>query len=217
MQSSMVVVDKSFLQGESVLAMRKFATQNRVLMTEALLYELLSNPVDRRSCFLKLPLGENPVEIVMPCGYYLSKEINTRKLAPRPSKGIHRLRFQFNDALLQDDYVLPPEAARTLGEQRQELSRDIASLRERACCMNTFFPDLASLNSAKRQAARAAAEKAVGEPGSLRDFYASLRAPKDSRINNLIKCEGCVLKRNAGCIRDRANRIEVPIACIGVG
>ncbi len=173
-----VVVDKSFLQGESVQAMHRFASQNRVLMTEALLYELLSNPVDRRACFLKFPSQENPVEIVMHCGYYLSKEINTRKIAPSPSLSAHRFSFKFNDALLEDSYSLPPDAVQTLDDQRHELLRDIASLRERASSMDTFFPDLASSNSAKRQAARYAAERAVGEPGSLRDFYASLRAPK---------------------------------------
>lgn len=150
-------------------------------MTEALLYELLSNPADRRSCFLKFPPGENPVDIVMHCGHYLSKEIGTRKPAPRPSNRIHRRRFKFHDALLRDDYLLPLDAEAALEEQHQELSRDVASLRVRACEMNTFFPDLASPNSGKRQAARAAAEKAVGERGSLRDFYASLRAPKGAR------------------------------------
>lgn len=40
---------------------------------------------------------------------------------------------------------------------------------------------------------------------------------KASRRNNLIKFAGCVLKRYADCNRDRADRIEVPIAGIGVG
>ena len=161
--------------------MREFASQRRMLMTEALLYELLSNPVDRRACFLKLPIGENPVDVVMHCGDYLKKEISTRKAAPLPSERVHRRRFKFNEALLQEDYLLPPDASALLEEQQQELSRDIASLRARAADMPSFFPGLAARNSAERQAARASAEKEVGDPGALRDFYASLRAPKGQR------------------------------------
>ena len=38
-----------------------------------------------------------------------------------------------------------------------------------------------------------------------------------SRKNNLIKFRGCVLKRNANWVRDRADRVEVPIACSSAG
>ncbi len=40
---------------------------------------------------------------------------------------------------------------------------------------------------------------------------------KASRRNNLIKCERCALKRDADCVHGRADRVEVPIACVGVG
>ena len=40
---------------------------------------------------------------------------------------------------------------------------------------------------------------------------------KAPRRNSLIKFSGCVLKRNAACSRDRADRVEVPVACISVG
>ena len=43
------------------------------------------------------------------------------------------------------------------------------------------------------------------------------RQGKGSRKNNLIKFERCVLKRDADCKRDRADRVEVPIACSSVG
>lgn len=66
-----VIVDKSFLQGQSKAAIFEFSQENRILMTKALLYELLSNPTDRRSCFEKLPATTNPVDIVMHAGGYL--------------------------------------------------------------------------------------------------------------------------------------------------
>lgn len=182
-----VVLDKSYLQGASLSSIRRLASTHRLLMTEALLYELLSNPNDRRGCFGKLPPSDNPVDIVMHSGYFLSKEIQTRKKAPLPSKSVHRLRFKFNEALLGDGYVLPASAAQALEDQNRELMHDVATLKIRAASMPSFFPDLASPNSGVRQAARLAAERAVTEPGSLRDFYASLKAPKGNRKSPPIK------------------------------
>lgn len=176
-----VVVDKSFIQGRSAQAVRRFAEQYRILMTEALLYELLSNPQDRRACFSKLPPGENPVDIVLHRGAFLRKEIGSRKPVLRPSTKIEKLRFQFNGRLLQPDYQLPPEAQAVLDAQRAEVKVDAASAKERALSMPSFFPDLAARNSRVRQAARIHAEAAVVEPESLMDFYETLRAPKGHR------------------------------------
>jgi hypothetical protein len=150
-------------------------------MTEALLYELLSNTRDRRACFSKLPPGDNPVDVVLHRGAYLRKEIGTRKPVPRPSDRIEKLRFYFNPGLQNADYQLPPEAQQVLDEQRHEVKSDAASAKDRALSMPSFFPDLAARNSRTRRAARDQAEKAVVEPDSLMDFYASLRAPKGQR------------------------------------
>lgn len=176
-----VVVDKSFVQGRKPEAMRRFASQHRLLMTEALFFELLSNPQDRRACFAKLPPGENPVDIVLHRGAYLRKEISTRRPVPRPSTKIEKLRFQFNDRLLHRDYRLPLEAEAVLQEQRNEVVADAASAKARALQMPSFFPELAARKSHTRRAARDIAESQVVEPGALLDFYASLRAPKGQR------------------------------------
>jgi len=44
-----------------------------------------------------------------------------------------------------------------------------------------------------------------------------LKAGQASRRNNLIKFERCALKRDADCVHGKADRVEVPIACVGVG
>jgi len=181
MQTSPVVVDKSFLQGRTKQSLNKFASNHRILMTEALLYELLSNSRDRRACFSKLPPGDNPVDIVLHRGAFLRKEIATRKPVPLPSSRIERLRFKFNEHLLQHDYKLPPEARAVLDEQAREVKTDAASAKIRALAMPSFFPDLAAQNSRVRKAARATAEDQVVQPESLMDFYANLRAPKGQR------------------------------------
>jgi len=181
MQLSAVVVDKSFLQGRTKDAVHRFASQHRILMTEALLFEMLTNPQDRRACFAKLPSGENPVDIVLHRGAYLRKEISTRRPVPQPSTKIEKLRFQFNERLLQHDYTLPSGAQAVVDGQRREVVADAQSAKSRALQMPSFFPELAARKSHVRRAAREDAEKQVVQPGALMDFYTNLRAPKGQR------------------------------------
>jgi hypothetical protein len=181
MSSEPVVVDKSFIQGHKPEAMREFAAQHRILMTEALLFELLSNPQDRRACFAKLPSDDNPVDIVLHRGAFLRKEISTRREVPRPSKKVEKLRFKFNERLLEKDYCLPPKAQAVLAEQHREVVEDAKSTKSRALLMPSFFPDLAARKSHTRRAAREVAEKLIVQPESLMQFYAGLRAPKGQR------------------------------------
>lgn len=177
-----VIVDKSFLQGHTKAAVHDFCKDHRILMTEALLYELLSNPTDRRSCFEKLPATTNPVDIVMHAGGYLKKEIYSRKQAPRPSERIQDFDFEFNTRLRGSEYELPPEAASVLHDQHAELLADVASLKARALHMPDFFPDVFHGSDSERRAARLVAERDIAaRPGKLFDFYASLRAPKGQK------------------------------------
>lgn len=181
MQSLAVVVDKSFIQGRTREAVHRFASQHRLLMTEALLFEMLSNPQDRRACFAKLPSGENPVDIVLHRGAYLRKEISTRRPVPRPSTKVEKFRFQFNERLLREDYSLPIEAKAVLDEQRREVVADAQSAKSRALQMPSFFPELDARKSHVRRAARDEAEAQVVQPSALMDVYAGLRAPKGQR------------------------------------
>lgn len=182
MKRSAVVLDKSFAQGLKSAEMHDFSTKYRLLMSEALLYELLSNPVDRKSCFSKFPSIDNPVDLVMHVGGFLQKEIDRRKPAPRPSEKIEKIHFQFNSRLLDDDYELPPEAALVVTQQRNVLLSDVRSLKERALQSPSFFPDVFNGSDERRREALAEAERLITkEAGSLLDFYGQLRSPKGQR------------------------------------
>lgn len=177
-----VIVDKSFLQGQSKAAIFEFSQENRILMTKALLYELLSNPTDRRSCFEKLPATTNPVDIVMHAGGYLRKEIYSRRQASPPSERIQDFKFEFNTLLRGDDYQLPPQAISVLQDQHAELLTDVAALKARALHLPDFFPKVFCGSDSERRAARLEAEgKIAARPGKLFDFYSSLRAPKGEK------------------------------------
>ena len=177
-----VVLDKSFVQGSSRAKMHPFASTHRLLMSEALLYELLSNPADCRSCFLKFPSIDNPVDLVMHVGGYLRKEVDTRRPAPKPSERINSFRFQFNSRLLDAEYELPFEAAQEIARQHDVLISDVKTMKERALTVSQFFPNAFVGNDLQRKAARADAERLITqESGSLLNFYGQLRAPKGER------------------------------------
>jgi hypothetical protein len=149
-------------------------------MSEALLYELLSNPRDRRPCFSKLPSVDNPVDLVMHVGGYLLKEVNTRCPSPKPSERTHRLRFQFNPLLLTNSYQLPPEAADEIARQLTVLRSDVAALKERALGIPDHFPGAFSGNRKPSKAEVREAEELIALPGSLLEFYGQLRPQRDS-------------------------------------
>jgi len=176
-----IVLDKSFLYGASRKVIHELAGTGRLLMSEALLFELLSNPQDYRVCFSKFPPIENPVDIVLHVGGYLKKEIETRRPSPKPSDRRRRVRFQFNPLLLDRDYALPEEAANEILRQRNELLGDVMTLKEKAIGIPDFFSDLSVGNDDVRRQRRKEAEELIAEPGSLMEFYAGLRAPKGTR------------------------------------
>jgi hypothetical protein len=173
-----IVLDKSFLQGVGTSRIRALAASHRLLVSDALFYELLTaeEPV-RSQCFRKFPPIENPVDLVSHIGPLVRLEISTHRPSGPPS--IHRedLRFQFNSDLVTMEYEIPEPGRRAIEEHAKELRSDVESFMQRADLVHTFFPDLLSGSQSNRDTARAEAEAAIAAPGSLLQFYSFLEAP----------------------------------------
>lgn len=177
-----VVLDKSFLQGAPRSRVHALAESHRLVMSDALFYELLTGSEPGRSrCFAKLPQTDNPVDLVNHIGTLIRREIDTHKPAGRPSAHREELRFQFNPALLDGAYQLPSEAQQVIDEQFAEIKSDVVSFVERASGISSFFPSLLVGSQQERAQARAKVEKAIVAPGSLIEFYASLEPPPGQR------------------------------------
>lgn len=173
-----VVLDKSFLQGSKAAAIHEMAESHRLLMSDALFYELISDPKSRALCFAKFPRKDNPVELISHPGDMLRREVQTHRPCGKPSLYCEDIRFQFNAALLRDDYQFPPEAAATVLEHTEELRSDVASYLNAIRLTPTFFPDLLKGNDASRAIARREAERAVAEETqNLLRFYRLLTPP----------------------------------------
>lgn len=175
---SAIVLDKCFLQGSKKARIHELAQAHRLVVSDALFYELLTSSEPGRSrCFAKFPPIDNPVDLVDHIGTLMRIEIETHSASGKPSAHRETLRFQFNPRLVNPDYQLPENARLLVEEQAEQLRSDVMSFVQRASTINSFFPNLLVGSHAQRVKAREAAELAIAEPSSLISFYALLEPP----------------------------------------
>jgi hypothetical protein len=174
-----IVVDKCFLQGTSTVRVQELATSHRLLVSDALFYELLTaDGPARRKCFAKFPAEENPVDLISHVGVMMRFEIDNQTPAGKPSA--HRendVPFRFNDALLSEDYELPADARRNIEEHTAQLRSDVMTYLNRVEVVPTFFPNLLSGTTDERKVAVEEAERAIATPGALLPLYSNLEPP----------------------------------------
>ena len=179
-----IVVDKSFLEGTATDRIRELATSYRLLVSDALFFELLTADVSsRKKCFSKFPPDENPVDLINHIGTLMRFEVEHKTPAGKPST--HRenqdFDFQFNSKLVSEEYELPSEAESVIEEHMAEIQSDVAAYLDRAEVVPTFFPDLLSGTTERRKVAVEEAEEIIAKPGMLIPFYASLKSPPGER------------------------------------
>jgi len=84
--TSAIILDKSFLQGTKTSRIQELAAAHRLVVSDALFYELLTAPEPGRTrCFAKFPQTENPVDLVNHIGTMMRIEIDTHLPSGRPS------------------------------------------------------------------------------------------------------------------------------------
>lgn len=174
-----IIIDKCFLRGASGARVRQLASESRLLMSDALFYELMTTEEPVRSqCFRKLPPGPNPVDLVSHVGTMLRYELDHHQKSGRPSE--HRENrgfiFEFNEGLIAGDYDLPGCAQEIVKEHTDELRSDVESYLDRAKVITSFFPDLKATPDSRDEA-----ESTIAQPGSLRMFYQTLESPPGER------------------------------------
>ncbi len=173
-----VVLDKSFLQGSKAAAIQEMSQSHRLLMPEALFYELLSNSDDRAACFGKFHKQNNPVELIGHPGAMLMREIQSHMPSGKPSLHSELVNFRFHIGLSSPDFVFTPQAASAVRQRAEELRSDVSEFIDAARITPTFFPGLLEGSDANRTIARNTAESAIaGDIDSLRDLYRQLSSP----------------------------------------
>jgi len=175
-----IVVDKCFLQGTSTVRVRELAASSRLLVSDALFYELLTaDGPSRRKCFAKFPAEESPVDLISHFGAMMRFEIDNQTPSGKPSSHLENsdFTFRFNDALLSEDYEFPADVRSAIEEHTAQLRSDVISYLDRVKVVATFFPNVLSGTTDERKLAVEEAEKAIAAPGTLLQLYSSLEPP----------------------------------------
>lgn len=182
MLRSSIVIDKCFLQGSKTDRIHELARSKRLLVSDALFYELLTDSEPSRSrIFAKFPPGLNPIDFVSHVGELMSYEINHQRASGKPSAHRIDVKFEFNRALATGGYELPIAAQSAIQEKSDEIRADVESSIDLARTIPKFFPDLLTGSQADQLSQRQEAEALVASRDSFREFYASLESPDKER------------------------------------
>ncbi len=173
-----IVVDKSFLQGTAGRRVRELASEHRILMSDALFYELLTTRPDARvQCFAKFPDGPNPVDLISHAGVLMRYEMEAGTPSGKPSRHKEDVQFLFNSSLKKEEYRPPEDAQKAIDEETARLTESVQRFVERTGAVTSLFPDLFTGSQVERDAAHLEAEKAIVSPGALRPFISQLEPP----------------------------------------
>lgn len=177
-----IVVDKSFLQGAAGCHVRDLVSEHRLIMSDALFYELLTTRAESRvQCFRKFPDYQNPVDLVSHAGVLMRHEIETGTPSGTPSNHKEDLKFIFSSSLTHLEYKPPPDAQNAIDEETARLRGAVQSFLEKTAAIASMFPDLFKGSQAERDAAHLEAEAAIVSPKALVPFISQLEPPSGEK------------------------------------
>jgi len=138
-----IVIDKSFLQGAPKDILQSLFKNHRVLMTEALFYELLTTTaIERARCFSRIPSIKNPVVLVQNVGAILRWEVRNQQPLTSVDHVAINIPFQFNRGLTNNNFSMNEERANHLENWKKERLIQVCDFAEHACKVTVRFPEL---------------------------------------------------------------------------
>ncbi len=180
-ESNTVTLDKSYLYGASVEAVRELCRSHTVLVTPALFYEVMKDEDPARArCFRKFPLGENPVELIDRVGSLVKYEIETD--APCLPILDHRVpcRFIFSPLLAEGEFEGSPEFLQSMQEEERKIPQDAKDFLECISFLPCWFPELSTCKPGQsREAIDRMQERVARDAAFVRHLYKSTH---DSRF-----------------------------------
>jgi hypothetical protein len=138
-----LVIDKSFLQGSSTELIRKYCCEHRIIMTEALLMEILTTEKENmQKCFAKFSNFENPVALLPNAGTLLRYEVKTNSPCTPIEKQFINERFVFNPKLSEGSFCFTDEQKITLKSWNNEIDNESERFIKKAIITQSWFPEL---------------------------------------------------------------------------
>lgn len=172
-----IVLDKCYLQGASPEQIRQLCTNYRVLMPEALMFELLTaEEGTRTSCFRKFPEGLNPVALISHVGTLLAHERETHTPASPVYERRVDIQFTFSPRLAAGTFVFTPEQQAAIAEWETEMDRSVDEFKHRAAATVYWFPSILDYRPGMSPAKINDLRQAVAtDTQMIRDIYEVIR------------------------------------------
>ncbi len=138
-----VVIDKSVLQGAPKDRLQLLFKDHRVLMTQALFYELLTTkPAERASCFRRIPAIDNPVVLIQNVGSILQWEVTNQRPLSNIDDVAVSVHFNFNPGMVNEDFDFGEEQTRHIENLKKEMSVSVSYFADHCSKVTVRFPEL---------------------------------------------------------------------------
>lgn len=182
-----LVLDRSYLQAMPGESISSLCERYRVIMTEALFFELLTaGKATMHALFAKFPECENPVVVVGHVGHLMAQEVDTNE----PSSPADRLvlfnRFTFNPALAAGTYEFTADQRTALADWEKHQRESEAGFLERYRTIHRIFPQLASYKAGQGSQPLLDAQKQVATDvilmGRAYEHYRPSRFPTTAAV-----------------------------------
>jgi hypothetical protein len=136
-----IVLDKSYLYRAGPRKMADLCSSHKVLMPEALFYELLTtDPENRAKCFINLPNVDNPLVLVKNVGFIFRAEVE-RKTPFVDIKDVSvNTRYIFNRNLINPDHEFTDEQKHSISNWEKDINSRIEDFKQKAAVVSGWFP-----------------------------------------------------------------------------
>jgi hypothetical protein len=143
-----LVLDRSYLQWSTRSHITDLCDGYRVIMTEALFFEIATASKGRMNgLFAKFPQRENPVVIVGHAGYLMRHEIKSVEPASPAEKLVQVSRFRLNPKFAAGSFQLTQKQRSAIDSWEKEQLVSQQHFLDRYETIQNWFPELASYHA----------------------------------------------------------------------
>ena len=159
---SKVVVDKSYLQAVSKVKMAELASAHGLLVTDAMLYELVKGTdADRAKWFSRFPDVERPFELIPTPGVLMRHELGNNAACGLPSSHVRNIDHSYTALYRDPNYSIPPELIKVREAKRDEIDEDTDQLLSLIDSIPILFPEFESAHEKDYMALKRVAQDKI--------------------------------------------------------
>lgn len=138
-----IVLDKSYLHRAGPKKIADLCSSHKVLMPEALFYELLTTTLEKRAkCFTNLPNVDNPLVLVKNVGFILRAEVEKKTPFADIKDVSVNIRYIFNRNLVNPNHEFTNELKHSISKWKEDINLRIEDFKQKAAVVSDWFPNV---------------------------------------------------------------------------